>query len=77
MTQITPELLDEAVVSFAILTGYLLVLGVGCLIADFVFPHIPCLERYLDSLPDWEGEDEKEEDLHERQERDPAVRGCF
>lgn len=62
MTQITPELLDEAVVSFAILTGYLLVLGVGCLIADFVFPHIPCLERYLDSLPDWEDEDEKEED---------------
>ncbi|MCI9505762.1 MAG: hypothetical protein HFF62_04110 [Oscillospiraceae bacterium] len=55
----TPELMEEAVVNLAILTGYLLVLGVGCLIADFVFPHIPFIERYLESLPDWEDEDEE------------------
>ena len=30
------------------------VLLVGCLIADYVFPHIPFIERYLDSLPDWD-----------------------
>ena len=53
----TPELLDEAVVALAILTGYLLILCVGCLIADYVFPHIPIIQRFLDSLPDWEDED--------------------
>lgn len=53
----TPELLDEAVVALAILTGYLLILFVGCLIADYVFPHIPFIQRFLDSLPDWEDED--------------------
>lgn len=53
----TPDVLDEAVVDFFILLGYLLVLGAGTLIADFIFPHIPFLERYLDRLPDWEDED--------------------
>lgn len=53
----SPEVMDEAVVSLAILSGYLFILGVGCLIADFVFPHIPFIERFLESLPDWEDED--------------------
>ncbi len=53
----TPELMEEAVVDLAILTGYLLILCVGCLIADYVFPHIPFIQRFLDSLPDWEDED--------------------
>lgn len=44
-------------VALAILTGYLLILFVGCLIADYVFPHIPFIQRFLDSLPDWEDED--------------------
>lgn len=52
----TPELLDEAVVALAILTGYLLILFVGGLISDYVFPHIPFIQRFLDSLPDWEDE---------------------
>ena len=52
-----PELLDEAVVALAILTGYLLILFVGGLIADYVFPHIPFIQRFLDSLPDWKDED--------------------
>lgn len=51
------DLVDEAVVSLAIISGYLFVLGVGCLIADFVFPHIPFIERFLNTLPDWEDED--------------------
>ena len=52
----TPELLDEAVVALAILTGYLLIPLVGGLISDYVFPHIPFIQRFLDSLPDWEDE---------------------
>lgn len=53
----SPEMMDEAVVALAILAGYLLVLGIGCLVADFVFPHIPFIERFLNTLPDWEDED--------------------
>lgn len=53
----TPDMAEEAVIALAILVGYLLILVVGCLVADFVFPHIPFIERFLDSLPDWEDED--------------------
>lgn len=38
----------------AVLNG---VLCVGCLVADYIFPHIPFINRYLDSLPDWDEED--------------------
>ena len=48
----TPDLPGEAVVALGLLAGFLLVLGVGGLIADYVFPHIPFIEKYLDSLPD-------------------------
>lgn len=51
------DLLGEAVVALGLLSVFLLVLGVGGLIADYVFPHIPFIERFLDSLPDWEDED--------------------
>ena len=54
----TPEQIGDAVVTLAIISGYLLILGVGCLIADFVFPHIPFIERYLESLPDWDDEED-------------------
>lgn len=54
----SPELAEEGVVCLLILTGYLLVLGIGCLIADFVFPHIPFIERFLDSLPEFEDDEE-------------------
>jgi predicted membrane-bound spermidine synthase len=54
----TPEQIGDAVVALAIISGYLLILGVGCLIADFVFPHIPFIERYLESLPDWDDEED-------------------
>lgn len=36
----TPELLGEAIVDFAFLAVFLGVLGIGALIADYVFPHI-------------------------------------
>lgn len=51
-------MLDELVACLFILTIYLLILGIGCLIADFVFPHIPFIERYLESLPDWDDEED-------------------
>lgn len=48
---------SDAVVNLLILCGFLMVLGIGCLIADFVFPHIPFIQRWLDSLPDWDDEE--------------------
>lgn len=50
----SPELVEEGAVCLLILTGYLLVLCIGCLIADFVFPHIPFIEQYLESLPEYD-----------------------
>lgn len=35
----------------------LLILGIGCLIADYVFPHTPFIERFIDSLPEWDDEE--------------------
>ena len=35
----------------------LLILGIGGLIADYVFPHIPFIERFIDSLPEWDDEE--------------------
>lgn len=55
----TPELIDEAVVNLLLLAGFLVVLGIGGLVADYVFPHIPFIQRYLDSLPDWDDEEEQ------------------
>mgnify|MGYP005776373555 FL=1 len=53
------EFVGDLVVNLAILCGFLAVLGVGGLIADYVFPHIPFIQRFLDTLPDWD-EDEDE-----------------
>lgn len=52
----TPDVMGDAVIALAISSAYLFILVVGCLIADYVFPHIPFIERFLDSLPDWEDE---------------------
>ena len=35
----TPELLGEAIVDFAFLAVFLGILGIGALIADYIFPH--------------------------------------
>lgn len=53
------ELLGEAIVDLGILAAFLAVLGVGGLIADYVFPHIPFIQRFLDSLPNWDEEEEE------------------
>lgn len=54
----TPDLIGEAVVDLGILAVFLLALSVGGLVADYVFPHIPFIQRYIDSLPDYEDEEE-------------------
>ena len=54
----TPDLIGEAVVDLMVLAGFMAVLGIGALIADYVFPHIPFIQRYLDSLPDYEDDEE-------------------
>lgn len=53
----TPELFDELAVNLALLAGFLFILTVGGIIADYVFPHIPFIQRWLGSLPDWEDEE--------------------
>lgn len=54
----TPDLIGEAVVDLMVLAGFMAVLGIGTLIADYVFPRIPFIQRYLDSLPDYEDDEE-------------------
>lgn len=54
----TPDLIGEAVIDLMVLAGFMVVLGIGALIADYVFPHIPFIQRYLDSLPDYEDDEE-------------------
>lgn len=54
----TPDLIGEAIVDLMVLAGFMVVLGIGALIADYVFPHIPFIQRYLDSLPDYDDDDE-------------------
>ena len=81
----TPELLGEAVVDFAFLAVFLGILGIGALIADYVFPHIPFIQRYLDRLPDYEDDEEVERQYREelrqrriaRQRRRASRRGGF
>lgn len=59
------EILEEGSVCLMILAGYLLILLIGCMVADYVFPHIPFIERFVESLPDFE--DDVELDRLERE----------
>jgi hypothetical protein len=55
----TLDLIGEALVDGLILSGFLVVLSIGAFIADHILPHIPFIQRYLDSLPDWDDEEER------------------
>ena len=61
----TPDLIGEAVVALRVLAVFLGILGIGALIADYVFPHIPFIQRYLDRLPDYEDDEEVERQYRE------------
>ena len=58
----TPDLIGEAVVDLMVLAVFL---GILALIADYVFPHIPFIQRYLDRLPDYEDDEEVERQYRE------------
>ncbi len=51
------DLIGEAIVDLGILAVFLMALGVGGLVADYVFPRIPFIQRYIDSLPEWDDEE--------------------
>lgn len=61
----TPDLIGEAVVDLMVLAVFLGILDIGALIADYVFPHIPFIQRYLDRLPDYEDDEEVERQYRE------------
>lgn len=54
----SPEFASEAMACLVIFSGFMIVLGIGAFIADVIFPRIPFLNRWLDSLPDYEDDDE-------------------
>ena len=58
---VTAETLDAAVVFLLYAAGILIPLGMGGLVADYIFPHIKPLERFLDSLPMMDNEEEGSE----------------
>lgn len=71
----TPEFIDEAIVCGMIFAGFMLVLGIGGFIADYIFPHIPFIQNYIDSLPDYEDDEEVyQQFLEERRARSRARR---
>lgn len=66
----SPEFASEAMACLVIFSGFMIVLGIGAFIADVIFPRIPFLNRWLDSLPDYEDDDEVyEQYLAERRAR--------
>lgn len=44
--------MDDLLIFLGYTAAILLILGIGGLIADYVFPHIPFIERFIDSLPE-------------------------
>lgn len=50
--------MDDPVVAFGVFAVYLLILGIGGIIADYVLPHIRPLNRWIDSLPEYEDDSE-------------------
>lgn len=56
--------MDDLIVTLGLFAAYLLILSVGGLVADYVFPHIGPLARWIDTLPlmqeEMEASDEKE-----------------
>lgn len=65
----TPDILEGLLIAAIYLAPFLLVLCIGGLIADYVFPHIPFIQRFLESLPEWEDDDEYEEFLLSRKHK--------
>ena len=48
--------IDDFITAISLISGYLLLLGIGGLAADFLLPRVPFIKRYLENLPDWDEE---------------------
>lgn len=46
--------IDEVIACGIILAGFMAVLGIGCLIADYVLPRILFVKRFFDTIPEWD-----------------------
>lgn len=52
------DLFGEAMVDLMVFGGLLATLGIGGVIADRLFPRIPLIRRFLDSLPEYDDDEE-------------------
>lgn len=52
------DLFCESMVDLMVFGGLLATLGIGGVIADRLFPRIPLIRRFLDSLPEYEDDEE-------------------
>lgn len=52
-------------VELAMLSVFRFILAIGGFVADYIFPHIKPLQRYIDSLPMMEEDEEPDEDCVE------------
>lgn len=53
------DTVDCLLVFLIYMVPFMLLLGIGGLIADYVLPHIPIVNRWLDSLPDYDDDEEE------------------
>lgn len=56
----------DTVTGLAILSVYFFLLGLGGIVAEHILPHISLLDRYFDTLPDWEDDGEYSAETRER-----------
>lgn len=54
----TPEMIEDLVIFLFYMGVINLALSVACIVADYIFPHIPFIERFLESLPEWDDEED-------------------
>lgn len=64
-----PDFTDDLIIHIGLLGAFMLILCVGCVIADYLFPYIPFLQRWLDSITDYEGHEDEMERLKARRKR--------
>lgn len=48
--------IGDLAILFIYMGSFGVLLAIGVFVADYVLPHIPFIQRYLDSLPNWEDE---------------------
>lgn len=69
-----PDFTGDLIIHIGLLGAFMLILCVGCVIADYLFPHIPFLQRWLDSMTDYEDREGEEERMKAGRKRRDAKR---